>query len=168
MHIPPPPRWNKAVDGLDLEESVRQAQEFERSFLPRGIAFPREGQIWRTTRDCQVSFLAGFTQKAFEEIRQGIATPNRPLFFPFGPAQIGRGEPVRILAVDNPRPLRVCFVPVRYAELEEGIVPEYIRSNPGYTHYQLSATTARTFGLEKGLDYFIDCFELIQDTSTAT
>ncbi len=64
MHVPPSPKWNRAIDGLELEESMRQAREFERSFFPRGIVFPREGQIWQAVRDCQVGFLAWFSKAA--------------------------------------------------------------------------------------------------------
>ncbi len=72
---------------------------------------------------------------------------------------------MRILAVDDPRPLNVHFVPIRHAELEATLVPESIRTRLGYTGYQLSATTARTFGLEKLTDYFTDCFQLVQDSA---
>jgi hypothetical protein len=67
--------------------------------------------------------------------------------------------------VDDPRPLGVSFVPLRYAELENILVPEHIRTRPGYTHYHLTAPTARTFGLEKPADYFGECFRMIEDAA---
>ncbi len=167
MHVPLSPKWNRAVDGMDWEESMRQAREFERSFLPRGIVFPREGQIWQAVRDCEVGFLAWFSKAAVAAQHHATPTAQAP-FFPCGAARLNRGEQVRILAVDDPKPLSVSFVPVRYAELEQRLVPEHIRSRLGYSHYQLSATTARTFGLDKAADYFTDCFELVQDSAATT
>ena len=74
-------------------------------------------------------------------------------------------EKVRILALDDPRPLTVSFVPLHYAELQESLLPEETRMWPGYSHYQLTMTTARTFGLDKATDYFTDCFELVEDAA---
>ncbi|MFO1497870.1 MAG: hypothetical protein U1G07_05660 [Verrucomicrobiota bacterium] len=81
-----------------------------------------------------------------------------PHFAPFGSSQIAQGEEVRILPLDGPRPLTVDFVPVRYAELEQVIVPAEVRAWPSYGKYQLSAPTARTVWPEEGSDFFIDCF----------
>lgn len=58
-------------------------------------------------------------------------------------------------------PGTVSFVPVRYAELQDVLVPEHVRTRLGYSHYQFTATTARTLGLEKAADYFTDCFKLV-------
>ncbi len=143
---------------------MRQAREFERSFLPRGLVFPREGQIWQAIRDCKVGLLAWFSKAALAP-QHGVTSAGQAPFFPFGAARLNRGEQVRILAVDDPRPLNVHFVPIRYAQLEATLVPDSIRIRLGYTGYQLSATTARTFGLEKFTDYFTDCFELAQDSA---
>jgi hypothetical protein len=155
MHLPPAPIWDASVDGIDMKNFARQAQDFERSLLPRGIVFPREGQIWEAVRDCEVGFLAWYSEAA---LAHQPPTPPPP---PCGPARLNRGEKVRILSVDDPRPLIVSFVPVRYAELQDVLVPEDVRTRPGYTHYQLTATTARTFGFEKAVDYFTDCFRLV-------
>ncbi len=141
-----------------MKDVVRRARDFERSFLPRGIVFPREGQIWEAVRDCQVGFLAWFTKAA---LVQELATPPPKGPLSCGPARLNRGERVRILSVDDPRPLTVSFVPVRYAELQDVLVPEHVRTRLGYSHYQLTATTARTFGIEKTADYFTDCFRLV-------
>jgi hypothetical protein len=73
---------------------------------------------------------------------------------------------VRILALDNRKPLSVHFVPIRYGELEHSLVPAVIRLRPGYSNYQLSAPTAKTVGLEKGVDYFSDCFRLVEEGAT--
>ena len=161
MHLLPAPVWDKSVDGIDMKDFARRARDFERSRLPRDIVFPREGQIWEAIRDCQVGFLAWFSKAALAQ--QGVTAPTKGPLFPCDPAQLNRGEKVRILTVDDPRPLTVSFVPVRYAELQDRLVPEYIRARPGLTHYQLTMTTAQTFGFGKAADYFIDCFQLVED-----
>jgi hypothetical protein len=90
---------------------------------------------------------------------------RQPPFFPCGAARLNSGERVKILGVDDPRPLGVSFVPLRYAELENALVPEHIRRRRGYSHYQLTAPTARTFGLEKRADYFGECFRMVEDAA---
>lgn len=64
MHIPSAPKWDPAVDGLDMRDFSRRALEYERSLLPRGIVLPHEGQVWRVIRDCEVTFLALFSPGA--------------------------------------------------------------------------------------------------------
>jgi hypothetical protein len=150
--------WLCTVDGIDLEDFARRARDVERSLLPRGIVFPCEGQVWEAVRDCQVGFLAWYSKAT---LAQQPATPLSSGPLSFSPVMLNRGEKVRILSVDDPRPLTVSFVPVRYAELQDVLVPEYIRTRLGYSHYQLTPTTARTLGIEKSADYFTDCFRLI-------
>lgn len=86
-----------------------------------------------------------------------------------GIAHLRQGERIRVLGVDDARkPLRVTFQPVRYEELHEGIVPEDIRSAPGYLGYELSAKTARTIAdFQKGQcpTYFNEVFRLVEDAA---
>ena len=151
MHIPSAPKWDRTVDGLDMKDFTRRAQEFERSLLPQGV--PRAGEIWRTIRNCEVGFMAWFAKGP-----HGPRQDSVPNLFPCGSAQLSQGEEVRVLPLDNPRPLAIDFLPVRYAELEETIVPANLRLWPGYSNYQLSAPTARTVWPEQGSDFFMDCF----------
>ena len=164
MHIPLAPKWNKAVDGLDMEDFSRRARDFERSRLPQAIVFPLEGQLWQAIRDCEVGSMAWFSRAAVWS-HSAVATPTHVPFFPCGAARLKEGETVRILALEDPRPLTVSFLPIRYAELEACIVPEHMRKWPGYSHYQLTAPTARTFGIEKTSDYFSVCFQLVEGTA---
>src|SRR4030095_11528664 len=46
------PKWNKAIDGLD--DAALWVLDIERSQMPKDLVFPRVGQIWETTRDCEV------------------------------------------------------------------------------------------------------------------
>lgn len=163
MHIPPAPKWNPAVDGLDMGDFVRSAREFERSRLPGKTVFPREGEVWRAVRDSEVGFMAWFTDPLVGKSQQASLAPNQAPFFPCGTARLRQGEKVRILPLDDPKPLTVMFLPLRYAELEPDLVPEHIRQWPAYSTYQLTAPTARTFGFEKVVDYFTDCFEKVED-----
>src|SRR5712692_497329 len=56
MRLPPPPKWDRTTDGL--EDAHKWAADYQRSLLPPGVVFPREGQIWETVRDCEVRFVA--------------------------------------------------------------------------------------------------------------
>jgi hypothetical protein len=152
MHIPSEPKWDRAIDGLDMKDFTRQAQEFERSLFPRDMVFPREGEVWRAWRDCEVIYMAWFARAAL-----GPRQSSFPHFLPSGTAQLTEGEEARILPLDDPRPMVVHFLPIRYAELEEKILPANLWLWPGYSNYQLSAPTARAL-MEKGRDYFTDSF----------
>ena len=148
MILPPPPKWDRTTDGL--EPAQKWAADYERSLLPPGIAFPREGQIWETVRDCEVRFVAWIPRT----------------ILPSGMARLRRGERVRILTLDDPRPVRVPFQPVRYQELHESIVPQDIRSRPGYEHYILSLRIARTLCcLHDEPGFFHELFRLVEDVA---
>ena len=86
------PTWSKAVDGL--ENSFEWALSIERSWLPSGLAFPREGQVWEAVHDCEIPILP--------------LVLIQPL--KFHSAQIKAGERVRVVHVDGPKPLYVSFV----------------------------------------------------------
>src|SRR5438309_938063 len=121
MHLPPAPVWDASVDSIDMKDFTRRARDFERSWLPRGIVLPREGQVWQAIRDCQVGFLAWFSKAALAQ--QGVTPPSQGPLFPFEPVRLSRGEKVLILTVDDPKPLSVSFVPVRYVEGWESLMP---------------------------------------------
>ncbi len=85
----------------------------------------------------------------------------------FGVAKLRKGERVHVLEVDGPNPVQVGFVPVRYKELHEGIVPEATRKHPGYSGYILHLKTAKT-AVEfnpKPQTYFTESFKLVEDSS---
>ena len=63
MHLPPAPVWDASVDGIDLKDFARRAQDFERSLLPRGMVFPREGQIGRPSETAKSVFWLGFQKQ---------------------------------------------------------------------------------------------------------
>src|ERR1041384_8672697 len=103
MRLPLLPKWNKRTDDIDTSDFVHRARDYERSLLPTGFIFPRTGQIWETLRDCAVYFIAG-----------NAKTPGTG-----GRARLQRGERIRILTLDDPRPIWVTFQPVRYDALHE-------------------------------------------------
>jgi|SRR6266851_4983541 len=151
IKLPPIPKWNKSTDDIDSKDFVLRSQDYERSLLPPDISFPRKGQIWEAVRDCAVNFVGW--------------TPTNPIF-PAGSARLRRGERVRILTLDDPKPIWVTFQPVRYHALQESIVPHDIRNRTGYQHYALSLRTAYTVCClreEKG--YFHELFRLVEDVA---
>jgi hypothetical protein len=146
--LPPPPKWDRATDGL--ESAYKWAADYERSLLRPGIVFPREGQIWEALCDCEVRF--------------GAWIPRTIL--PSGMARLQRGERVRILTLDGPRPIQIQFQPVRYHELHASIVPVEIRSQPGYQYYVLSLRLARTLcSLRDEPGFFHELFQLVEDVA---
>ena|SRR2546427_3224625 len=150
IKLPPIPKWNKTTDDIDSKDFVQRSQDYERSLLPLDISFPRTGQIWESVSDCEVNF---------------ITWPLMGIFAGGG-ARLCKGERVRILTLDDPKPISVTFQPVRYHELHERIVPHDIRNRPGYQRYALSLRTAYTVCCsreEKG--YFHELFRLVEDVA---
>jgi hypothetical protein len=150
MKLPPVPKWNKTTDDIDTADFLRRSQDYERSLLPPDLNFPRTGQIWEVVRDCEVNFMAWVPKT----------------ILPGGKARLQQGERIRILTLDDPKPIHVTFQPVRYHELHGSIVPQDIRSRPGYQYYVLSLRTAHTvccLGRETG--YFHEIFRLVEDVA---
>src|ERR1051326_5248113 len=145
IRLPPLPKWNKATDDIDCNDFARRSQDYERSLLPRDLIFPRAGQIWQAVRDCEVSVL------------QWTICPIRPVLVPN--ARLRQGERVRVLTLDDPKPLQVAFEPVRYEELRQTIAPDSLR----YQFSMRMAPTGPAFGQQTG--YFHDLFRLVEDAA---
>ncbi len=158
------PKWDRAVDGL--ESAGKWAMEIESSWLPRDLVFPRLGQIWEAVRDCEVPFRTSlpFQQKP----AHAVATPadlEAYLESLFGVCKLHKGERVRVVDAEGPKPVQVTFVPLRYQELHERIVPEGTRKLPGYSGYVLHLKTAQTiveFNRERQ-SYFTEAFKCVAD-----
>jgi len=136
------PKWDKTLDGL--ESAGKWAMDIERSQLPRSVVFPRAGQIWEAVRDCEVSFhpCIAFPESHDSEDLLRLQT-IAPIVLGQG-AQLRQGERIRILETNDPKPIFVICVPVRYDELHDKIVPVELRKFPGYLGYKLHVKTAKT------------------------
>ena len=103
-------------------------------------SFPREGQVWEVTDGCDAQIQYLFTA---------------PITFS-GSCRLAAGERVCIMAgTTDPQPTVVSFLPVRYDELHDSLVPPDIRDTPRYKKYILSVTTG----------YFHEHFTLIEDVA---
>ena len=150
MRLPPVPKWNRTTDDIDSKDVLRCARDYERSLLPPDLVFPRKGQIWEAVCDCEVRYIAWI-----------------PKSFPSsGVARLQRGERIRVLELDEPKPVYITFQPVRYHELHESIVPRETRLRPGYFRYVLSLRLAYTVCcLREETQFFCDLFRLVEDTA---
>src|SRR5262245_40680915 len=54
--LPPVPKWKRATDDIDTNDYAVLCHDYERALLPRDIRFPRPGQVWEATHDCEVPF----------------------------------------------------------------------------------------------------------------
>jgi hypothetical protein len=150
MRLPPVPKWNRTTDDLDSQDVLRGARDYERSLLPTDLIFPRTGQIWEAVRDCEVRYIAWIPK----------SVPSS------GMARLQRGERVRILELDEPKPVYITFQPVRYHELHKSIVPRETRLRPGYFRYVLSLRLAYTVCcLREERQFFCDLFRLVEDVA---
>jgi hypothetical protein len=171
------PKWDKTVDGL--EDAWNWMWELERSRLPVDLVLPRVGQLWETIRDCEVSFHAQIhlprprllNQASLVSIGQGKAERLEweRYIMRFGFAVLPGGERVRILHLPDPKPINIRFVPVRYHELHESIIPEKLRSLSDYHGaYELTTKIARTisdFRKSSRHAYFNEDFRLVEDVA---
>ena len=108
--------------------------------MSKPASFPRGGQIWEVIDgyDAQIQYL--FTA---------------PITFS-GSGRLAAGERVCITTgTTDSQPVVVRFLPVRYDELHDSLVPPDIRDTPRYKKYTLS--------VEAG--YFGEHFKLIGDVA---
>jgi hypothetical protein len=149
MRKPAPPGWNKTIEDLFQEmkqgerlfgtgDEIEWARDYERSLLPSGTVFPRGKQIWEAIHECDVM------------VHYIFAAPTSDC----GTGRLTAGERVRITeGGTDPKPIVVSFLPLRYDELQRGLVPADVRREPRYTNYALSVRTA----------YFNEHFRLVED-----
>jgi len=163
------PKWNPAVDGL--EDAGIWALGLEKERLPKNVAFPRAGQIWECICDCQVGFRPCIRRSTFLSADPASAVKHPPfapddlLVLLGGHANFPAGERIRVVGAETDKPLHVSFIPLRYQELQNHIVPEEILHRPDYQGYELSLKTARTisdFGPAKAPAFFTEVFRLVE------
>jgi hypothetical protein len=99
--------------------------------------FPGKGQIWEVTDSCDAQIQYLF---------------NAPITFS-GSGRLAAGERVWIVTESADALPIVSFLPVRYDELHDSLVPPDIRETPRYKKYLLSVNTK----------YFHEHFRLIED-----
>jgi len=108
--------------------------------MSTSTSLPHAGQIWEVTDGCDAQIQYLFTA---------------PITFS-GSGRLTAGERVRILAgTTEPQPTRVSFLPVRYDELHDSLVPSDIRDTPRYKRYTLSVKA----------DCFHEHFRLVEDAA---
>ncbi|HUA39737.1 MAG TPA: hypothetical protein VMA35_15185 [Candidatus Sulfopaludibacter sp.] len=106
--------------------------------MSKPAPFVRKGQIWEVIDGCDAQIQYLFTA---------------PITFS-GSGRLAPGERVCIVTeTTNPQPTVVSFLPVRYDELHDRLVPPDIRDTPRYKKYLLSVKT----------EYFYERFRLIED-----
>ena len=90
--------------------------------MSKSASFPRKGQIWEVTDGCDAQIQYLFTA---------------PITFS-GSGRLTAGERVCIITETTDSQPIVSFLPVRYDELHESLVPPDIRDTPRYKKYTLS------------------------------
>jgi hypothetical protein len=147
--LPPVPKWNPKTDDMDGADFLQQCQDFERTFLPREVVFPRAGQIWEAVRDCQVHV----------HLCQPIVDLKQLMMWQ--DARLRRGERVRILPSDHPKPLSVNFARARDGAIEQ-------TASKAEVDQVLWLKTAHTFPVPasgKPAGYFTELFRLVQEAA---
>ena len=108
--------------------------------MNQSAPFPRKGQIWEVIDGCDAQIQYLFTA---------------PITFS-GSGRLTAGERVCVMTEPtDPQPVVLSFLPVRYDELHDSLVPPDIRDTPRYKKYMLSVKTG----------YFYEHFRLIEDVA---
>jgi hypothetical protein len=125
-----------AMDGVMHGWSPINSQA--NSHMNESAPFLRKGQIWEVIDACAVQIQYLFTA---------------PITFS-GSCRLTIGERVCILTeTTDPQAAVVSFLPVRYDELHDSLVPLDMRETPRYKEYMLSLKTG----------CFYECFRLVED-----
>jgi len=110
------------------------------STVDKTASFPRGDQIWEVIDGCDVQIQYLF---------------SAPITFS-GSGRLTAGERVCIVTeTTEPQPVVVSFLPVRYDELHDRLVPLDVRDTPRYKAYRLSVKTG----------YFYEHFRLVEDVT---
>jgi hypothetical protein len=158
------PKWNRAVDGL--EDAGNWALDLEWSRIRTDAVLPIEGQIWEAVRDCEVPLRASISRAPISAINfAGLSPAGINLLLGSATARLCSGERVRIVE-SGPKPVTVRFVPVRYEQLHDSLVPLQLRHAPGYSGYTLQLKLARTVSDSckvgsLSLTFFSEAFRLV-------
>jgi hypothetical protein len=108
--------------------------------MSKPTSLPCAGQIWEVIGGCEMQIQYLFTA---------------PITFS-GSGRLAAGERVRVMTgTSEPQPTLVSFLPVRYDELHDSLVPLDMRDTPRYKKYMLSVK----------IDYFYEHFRLIEDAA---
>jgi hypothetical protein len=106
--------------------------------MNKSTAFPRKDQIWEVIDGCDAQIQYLFTA---------------PITFS-GSGMLAVGERVCVMTeTTDSQAAVVSFLPVRYDELHDRLVPPDIRDTPRYKKYMLSVKT----------EYFYEHFRLVED-----
>ena len=135
---PAPIGWNKTITDLMAEikagvragmsgEEADWARDYERSLLPEGTRFPKEGDIYEVLEDMDATFLTSWSAP----------------FTGSGTGHIRKGE--RFIAKDSPsqeKPIAVYLEAVDYSALEQRLVKEEDRTHEHYSGFYFCFKTA--------------------------
>lgn len=133
---PSPPGWNRTT--ADLFEELRLgrrsslgwpesewALEYERSLLPAGTRFPRDGDVYRSHRPFTATLLIHWHSPSTTDLRHTLPAGTR----------------VRVQSAAHEQPLVVHAVPVDYQAVEKAALGWWIRLRPDYGGYCLALAT---------------------------
>jgi len=127
----------KTIEELSAEMDARgqarvfTSKDFDRhkrltlALLPRGIHFPKTGEIWEALHDvkvgCRIYYAAPYT--GWEEV------------------VLPAGERIVAGKWIGEKDIRGTFCPARYKELEQILIPQETRASPKYDGYGLDIDT---------------------------
>lgn len=138
MNIPPPPSgWNKTIHDLmaEVKSGLRRtlgspevdwARDYERSLLPPGTRFPRQGDVYEAITDVSVNYLTWWT---------------RP-YTGGGEVRLRSGDKVVVSRTPIEKPVMVYADAVDRQAMEASIVPNEERSAEGYSGFYFAIRTA--------------------------
>jgi hypothetical protein len=134
--LPAPSGWNKTgqdlvsemKSGLRKSISVQEAEwarNYDRSLLPKGVRFPRPGDVYQAINDVEIEYLTHW---------HAPCTGS-------GSAVLKEGERIVVADAYGPEPLRIYALPEDYKQLELRMVPQDERMRRDYGSFSLTIST---------------------------
>jgi O-acetyl-ADP-ribose deacetylase (regulator of RNase III) len=119
---------------LELKKGKRQtiesktaenARKLEDALLPKGLIFPKGGEVYEALHDVEINYLTYFMAP----------------YSGGDKAILPKGERVIIHTPKKQRPIGYYCTPINYGEIEKAIIPAATFDDPAYTDYSLSVKT---------------------------
>jgi O-acetyl-ADP-ribose deacetylase (regulator of RNase III) len=120
---------------LELQEGKRQtiesktaenARKLEDALLPKGLIFPKGGEVYEALRDVEINYSTYFMAP--------YSGGDKTI--------LPKGERVFIHTPDKQRPTGYYCTPLNYSGIEKAIIPAATLNDPAYTDYSLSLKTS--------------------------
>lgn len=118
--------WDEVKGGKTVKgNAVENAKKLSKALMPKGLFYPKGGEVFEARYDIQISYLTHFMMP--------YTGGNK--------AKLLQGERVIISKPNQVNPLGYYCYPINEDEIEKRIIPISDRNHPAYNGFSLSVDT---------------------------